>query len=49
MYLHIAVSQFWPIILNYIYTVFRNKEPLIFIYNSRISWSIFIIFATMET
>jgi len=30
------------------YTVFHKKEPLIFDYNSRISWSIFIIFAPVE-
>jgi len=28
--------------------VFHKKEPLIFDYNARISWSIFIILASME-
>jgi len=29
--------------------VFHKKEPLILNYNSRISWSIFILLAPMET
>ena len=31
------------------YTVFLKKEPLIFDYNSRISWSIFRILPPVET
>jgi len=44
---HLVTTQVQLLKRNY--TVCHKKEPLIFDYNSRISWSIFIIPPLMET